>query len=60
MTPPNTLDASKFAFFKSIDDAGNGDGLLSAAVPYGFPRGVYRVCTMNSASNHQPIVMPVA
>ncbi|KAK8178541.1 hypothetical protein BC567DRAFT_161118, partial [Phyllosticta citribraziliensis] len=60
MTPSNTLDASKFAFFKGIDDAGNGDGLLSATVANGLPPGIYRVCTMNSASNHQPVVMPVA
>ncbi|KAK8151173.1 hypothetical protein BKA80DRAFT_212194, partial [Phyllosticta citrichinensis] len=60
MTPSNTLDASKTTFFKSIDDAGNGDGLLSATVANGLPPGVYRVCTMNSASNHQPVVMPVA
>ncbi|KAK7625014.1 hypothetical protein IWX48DRAFT_325886 [Phyllosticta citricarpa] len=60
MTPTNTLDASKFVFFKGIDDAGNGDGLLSATVADGLPPGVYRVCSMSSASNHQPVVMPVA
>ncbi|KAK8227456.1 hypothetical protein HDK77DRAFT_296388 [Phyllosticta capitalensis] len=60
MTPTNTLDASKFAFFKGINDAGNGDGLLTASVDNGLPAGTYRVCTMNSASNHQPVVMPVA
>lgn len=56
-TPPT---ASTFAFFKGIDDAGNGNGLLSATVTGGLPAGNYRVCTMNSASNHQPVLMPVA
>ena len=56
-TPP---DASTFAFFKGIDDAGNGQGALSATVTGGLPAGNYRVCTMSSASNHQPVLMPVA
>ncbi|KAF3763734.1 hypothetical protein M406DRAFT_51317 [Cryphonectria parasitica EP155] len=56
-TPP---DPTQFAFFKGINDAGNGDGLLSAAVAGGLPAGNFRVCTMTSASNHQPVVMPVA
>jgi transcription initiation factor TFIID subunit 15 len=55
-TPP---DAGTFAFFKGINDAGNGNGGLSAAVTGGLPAGVYRVCTMTSASNHQPVTMPV-
>ncbi|KAK2055134.1 hypothetical protein LY76DRAFT_550891, partial [Colletotrichum caudatum] len=56
-TPP---DAAKFAFFKGIDDAGDGSGLLTARVDGGLPPGVYRACTMVSATTHQPVVMPVA
>ncbi|OQV01533.1 hypothetical protein CLAIMM_06874 [Cladophialophora immunda] len=56
-TPP---DPKTFAFFKGIDDAGNGKGLLQATVTNGLPAGFYRVCTLNSASNHQPVLMPVA
>jgi hypothetical protein len=56
-TPP---DAGTFAFFKGINDAGDGNGGLSAAVAGGLPAGVYRVCTMTSASNHQPVTMPVS
>ncbi len=56
-TPP---DPSKFAFFKGIDDAGNGRGLLQAVVDGGLPPGTYRVCTMIAAQNHQPVAMPVA
>ena len=56
-TPP---DPTTFTFFKGINDAGNGDGLLSAAVAGGLPAGSYRVCTMTSSANHQPVLMPVA
>ncbi|RDW61470.1 hypothetical protein BP5796_11362 [Coleophoma crateriformis] len=56
-TPP---DPKTFAFFKGINDAGNGNGLLKATVTGGLPAGNYRVCTMTSASNHQPVLMPVA
>jgi len=60
LNPTNALDATQFAFFKGINDAGNGQGLLTAVVTGGLPAGNYRVCTMASASNHQPVVMPVA
>ncbi|KAH7129599.1 hypothetical protein B0J13DRAFT_588468 [Dactylonectria estremocensis] len=53
-------DPSQFAFFKGIDDDGNGQGLLQAVVDGGLPAGVYRVCTMIAAANHQPVTMPVA
>jgi transcription initiation factor TFIID subunit 15 len=56
-TPP---DPQTFAFFKGINDAGNGQGLLSATVAAGLPAGAYRVCTLTSAANHQPVLMPVA
>jgi len=60
LNPQQALDATQFAFFKGINDAGNGQGLLNAVVTDGLPAGNYRVCTMTSASNHQPVVMPVA
>lgn len=60
LNPTTALDATQFAFFKGINDAGNGKGLLTAVVTGGLPAGNYRVCTMASASNHQPVLMPVA
>ena len=60
LNPTQALDATQFAFFKGINDAGNGEGLLTAVVTGGLPAGNYRVCTMTSASNHQPVLMPVA
>lgn len=56
-TPP---DPAVFQFFKGINDAGDGNGGLSAAVAGGLPAGIYRVCTMTSSSNHQPVLMPVS
>jgi hypothetical protein len=60
LNPTQALDPTQFAFFKGINDAGDGKGLLQAVVTGGLPAGNYRVCTMASASNHQPVLMPVA
>jgi hypothetical protein len=53
-------DPTQFAYFKGVDDEGDGNGGLQAEVTGGLPAGVYRVCTMIAARNHQPVVMPVA
>jgi len=58
--PPEPLDPTVFSFFQGINDNGNGNGLLSATLKAGLPEGFYRVCSMTSASNHQPVLMPVA
>jgi hypothetical protein len=60
LNPSQPPDPTQFAFFKGINDAGNGNGLLSADVAGGLPAGNYRVCTIVSAANHQPVIMPVA
>ena len=60
LSPSTPPDPTTFVFFKGINDPGNGKGLLSATVTGGLPKGHYRVCTMTSASNHQPVHMPVA
>ncbi|KAI0709640.1 hypothetical protein C8T65DRAFT_695640 [Cerioporus squamosus] len=53
------IDATKFVFFKGLNDKGN-NGVLSATVPGGLPKGTYRVATINSAANHQPALVAVA
>ncbi|KAL2135679.1 hypothetical protein VTI74DRAFT_7360 [Chaetomium olivicolor] len=60
LNPKEPLDPTQFAFFKGINDAGDGKGGLSAAVTGGLPAGNYRLCTLTSAANHQPVIMPVA
>lgn len=54
--PPNP---TKFVFFHTFFDAGDGKSGFSVDVPDGLPIGSYRVCTMAAASNHQPVLMPV-
>lgn len=54
LNPAQPPDATQFAFFKGINDAGNGQGLLSADVAGGLPAGNFRVCTLTSNSNHAP------
>ncbi|KAI9773405.1 MAG: hypothetical protein M1840_007621 [Geoglossum simile] len=58
--PQQPLDPQKFVFFKGINDAGDGQGTLSANVTGGLPKGNYRVCTIGTAFTHQPALMPVA
>ena len=60
LTPQDAPDASTFAFFKGVDDDGDGAGHLQATVAGGLPAGSYRVCLMTAAMNHQPVLMPVA
>jgi hypothetical protein len=60
LEPSKAPDPVAFVFFKGVNDAGNGQGLLTADITGGLPAGNYRVCTMTSASNHQPVLMPVA
>jgi hypothetical protein len=60
LQPSTAPDPNTFAFFKGINDAGNNKGLLSATVTGGLPAGSYRVCSMTSSANHQPVLMPIA
>jgi hypothetical protein len=53
------LDPEVFAFFKGLNDAANGDA-LTADVTNGLPSGVYKLSSINTASNHQPVLTPVA
>ena len=60
LNPTTALDPTVFSFFKGVNDDGDGQGNLAAVVTGGLKAGNYRVCTMSSASNHQPVLMPVA
>ncbi|KAJ7652911.1 hypothetical protein B0H17DRAFT_1172177 [Mycena rosella] len=53
------LDNQKFLFFKGID-APAANGVMTVNVAKGVPAGAYRMCTINSSSNHQPVIVPVA
>lgn len=55
-TPTNP---KQFAFFKGLNAAAQG-GILTADVTAGLPAGAYRLCSINTAANHQPAIAPVA
>lgn len=53
------LDPNKFAFFKGLNDAAQ-NGQLTADVDKGLPAGVYKLSSINTAANHQPVLVPIA
>jgi len=52
-------DPKKFAFFKGLNAAASG-GVLTADVTSGLPAGFYKLSSINSAANHQPVLVPIA
>jgi len=52
-------DPEKFIFFKGVNDPAEG-GVLTVPVTAGVPPGAYRICSINTASNHQPAIVPIA
>lgn len=48
-----------FAFFKGLNDAAV-NGQLTANVSAGLPPGTYRLASINTAANHQPVLVPIA
>lgn len=56
----NPLDPNVFAFFKGLNLPADGKGELSAPVDKGLPAGTYRLCSINAAANHQPVLVAVA
>ncbi|KAF9015384.1 hypothetical protein BDQ17DRAFT_38587 [Cyathus striatus] len=52
-------DPKVFAFFKGLNAAAQ-NGVLTADVTSGLPAGAYRLCSINAAANHQPVIAPVA
>jgi len=55
-TATDPLDPTVFAFFKGLNAAAAG-GVLSVAVDGGLPAGFYRMCSINAAANHQPVLV---
>ncbi|EJD04996.1 uncharacterized protein FOMMEDRAFT_154159 [Fomitiporia mediterranea MF3/22] len=52
-------DPNRFAFFRSIT-APAVNGVLSADITDGLPAGFYRLASINSATNLQPVLVAVA
>ncbi|KAH7883934.1 hypothetical protein F5I97DRAFT_1814214 [Phlebopus sp. FC_14] len=57
-TTPN--DPTKFAFFLGLNSKADAKGQLYANVTGGLPEGAYKLSTINSAMNHQPVLVAVA
>lgn len=53
------LDPGTFAFFKGVNDAAV-NGVVSVDVTGGLPAGEYRIASINSAANHQPVLVAIA
>ena len=52
-------DPNKFAFFKGLNDEAQ-NGILTADVTGGLNPGAYRIASINSAANHQPVLVAIA
>jgi hypothetical protein len=52
-------DPKKFVFFKGLNAAAQG-GKLTADVTGGLAAGFYKLSSINSAANHQPVIVPIA
>lgn len=59
MTQTTPTNPKTFAFFKGLNAAAVG-GVLTADVTGGLAPGVYKLSSINSSSNHQPVIVPIA
>jgi hypothetical protein len=60
LTGTTPLNPTVFAFFKGLNGKADADGVLTADVTSGLPKGAYKLSSINTASNHQPVLVPVA
>lgn len=54
------LDPTKFTFFKGVNSPADKNNVVSVSVDQGLPEGQYRLASINTAANHQPVLAPVA
>jgi hypothetical protein len=59
ITQTTPTDPNVFAFFKGLNAAAT-NGQLTADVEKGLPAGVYKITSINSSENHQPVLVPIA
>ena len=60
VTSTDPSDPSKFVFFKGVNTAADRDGNVSINMTGGLPAGVYKLSSINSSSNHAPVLVAVA
>jgi hypothetical protein len=51
------LDPLDFEFFKGINGPADNNGIVAVAVDKGVKAGFHRLCTINTAANHQPVLV---
>jgi hypothetical protein len=51
------LEPLNFAFFKGVNGAADADGIVTVSVDKGLAAGFYRLCSINTAANHQPVLL---
>jgi hypothetical protein len=59
MTQTTVTNPLVFQFFKGVDTAAV-NGVISQPVTAGLPAGTYRLGSINAATNHQPVLAPIA
>lgn len=59
LTSTKVTDPNVFAFFKGLNNPAQ-NGVLTADVTNGLPAGTYRLASINTAANHQPVLGPIA
>lgn len=59
LTDTKPTSPTTFAFFKGLNDPAS-NGVLTADVTDGLPAGAYRLASINTAANHQPVLVAIA
>lgn len=52
-------DPTRFTTFKGVNTVAV-NGQLNATIDDGLPAGQYKLSTINTAANHQPVLVPIA
>ncbi|KAG2109615.1 uncharacterized protein F5147DRAFT_635006 [Suillus discolor] len=60
LTQTTPTDPSKFAFFVGLNSKADASGQLHASITNGLPEGTYKMSTIVTAMNHQPVLVAVA
>ncbi|KAG0697808.1 hypothetical protein DFH29DRAFT_132594 [Suillus ampliporus] len=60
LTQTTPTDPNKFAYFLGMNSKADAKGQLYANVTGGLPEGTYKMSTIISAMNHQPVLVAVA
>lgn len=59
LTQTTPTNPKNFAYFKGLNAAAQ-NGVLTADVTSGLPAGSYKLSSINTAANHQPVLVPIA